>query len=366
MKNSVNYFKNNKLLSFSFLLAVISCIIGRFSVEDIDFKVILTLFGLMLLIQGFEEIGFLRFVAERSLHYSKDSRQLVQLMIALSLIGSMFLTNDVAILTLLPIYLKILQLLPQFKGRFLGAVLIIVAANLGSSFFPFGNPQNLYLYDFYHVALGQFLSWMGAVLLLSIVLLGILTFLIEKDPLTEMTLKEYQVDRKAGLLFALLMLVMILVVLNIFSYLWAVAMVAMIILFYRRELFARVDYGLLLTFVFFFIIVGNIGQMATIKNALQSLDGRNVYLASLGLSQVISNVPAAFLIAPFTTDQQAVILGVNIGGLGTLIASLANLIGYNLFREYYPDETRKFLGVFSGVNFSLLLVLGGLFYFVIH
>ena len=149
MKKVLNYFKNNKLLSFSFLLAIISCLIGRFSIGDIDFKVILTLFGLMLLIQGFEEIGFLRFVAQKLMHYSKDSRQLVQLMIILALIGSMFLTNDVAILTLLPIYLKILQILPQFKGRFLGAVLIIVAANLGSSFFPFGNPQNLYLYDFF-------------------------------------------------------------------------------------------------------------------------------------------------------------------------------------------------------------------------
>lgn len=366
MKKVLNYFKNNKLLSFSFLLAIISCLIGRFSIGDIDFKVILTLFGLMLLIQGFEEIGFLRFVAQKLMHYSKDSRQLVQLMIILALIGSMFLTNDVAILTLLPIYLKILQILPQFKGRFLGAVLIIVAANLGSSFFPFGNPQNLYLYDFYHVGLGQFLSWMGAVLVLSSVLIGLLTFFVEKDPLSEMTFEEQIVDKKEGFLLAALMLVMILVVLNIFAYLWAVALVALIILFYRRELFARVDYGLLLTFVFFFIIVGNIGQMAAIKNFLQSLNGHSVYLASLGLSQVISNVPAAFLIAPFTTNQQAVILGVNIGGLGTLIASLANLIGYNLFREYYSNETKKFLGLFSVINFTLLLVLGGIFYFVIH
>ncbi|MEG1502600.1 MAG: hypothetical protein RSC16_00005 [Enterococcus sp.] len=106
--------------------------------------------------------------------------------------------------------------------------------------------------------------------------------------------------------------------------------------------------------------------MAAIKNFLQSLNGHSVYLASLGLSQVISNVPAAFLIAPFTTNQQAVILGVNIGGLGTLIASLANLIGYNLFRVYYSNETKKFLGLFSVINFTLLLVLGGIFYFVIH
>jgi Na+/H+ antiporter NhaD/arsenite permease-like protein len=118
--------------------------------------------------------------------------------------------------------------------------------------------------------------------------------------------------------------------------------------------------------VCFFLIVGNIGEAQFIKQFLQSLNGKQIYLAGLGLSQVISNVPAAFLIAPFTTNQQAVILGVNIGGLGTLLASLANLIGYNLFRIYFPNETKKFLGLFSIVNFGLLFLLGGIFYFFIH
>ena len=159
---------------------------------------------------------------------------------------------------------------------------------------------------------------------------------------------------------------MILVVLSVLPYQWVIPLVALVILFYRRELFKEVDYGLLLTFVSFFIIVGNIGEASFITDFLKSLNGKQVYLAGLGLSQVISNVPAAFLIAPFTSNQQAVILGVNIGGLGTLLASLANLIGYNLFRIYYPDETKKFLGLFSVVNFGLLFLLGTIFYFFIH
>ncbi|MBS5819839.1 MAG: hypothetical protein KIC85_01585, partial [Enterococcus gilvus] len=138
MKRMANYFITNRLMSVSLLLAIISCLIGRFSAGFIDYKVIFSLFGLMLLIQGFEQVGVLRFVAQKLLHYSKNTRQLVQLMILLSLVGSMFLTNDVAILTLLPIYFKLLSVLPKFKGRLLGSVLIIVAANLGSSFFPFG------------------------------------------------------------------------------------------------------------------------------------------------------------------------------------------------------------------------------------
>lgn len=353
-------------MSISLILAIISCLIGRFSVGFIDYKVIFSLFGLMLLIQGFEQVGLLRFVAQKLLHFSKNSRQLVQLMIILSLIGSMFLTNDVAILTLLPIYLKLLSMLPKFKGRFLGSVLIIVAANLGSSFFPFGNPQNLYLYDYYHVPLGQFLSWMSLVLLVSLISLGLLTMLIAKDSLEEIDLKDNQVDRKETLLLAALMLVMILVVLDVLPYEWVIPLVALVVLFYRRELFKEVDYGLLLTFICFFIIVGNVGEASFIKEFLKSLSGKQIYLAGLGLSQVISNVPAAFLIAPFTTNQQAVILGVNIGGLGTLLASLANLIGYNLFRIYFPDDTKKFLGLFSVVNFGLLFLLGGIFYFFIH
>lgn len=361
-----NFFRNNRLMSVSLVLAVISCLIGRFSADFIDYKVIFSLFGLMLLIQGFEQVGLLRFVAQKLLHFSKNSRQLVQLMIILSLIGSMFLTNDVAILTLLPIYLKLLSMLPKFKGRFLGSVLIIVAANLGSSFFPFGNPQNLYLYDYYHVALGQFLSWMSLVLLVSLISLIFLTMLVAKDSLKEIELKDNQVDRKETFLLTVLMLVMILVVLDVLPYEWVIPLVALVVLFYRRELFKEVDYGLLLTFVCFFIIVGNVGEANFIKEFLKSLSGKQIYLAGLGLSQVISNVPAAFLIAPFTTNQQAVILGVNIGGLGTLLASLANLIGYNLFRIYFPDDTKKFLGLFSVVNFGLLFLLGGIFYFFIH
>lgn len=361
-----NFFRNNRLMSISLVLALFSCLIGRFSVGFIDYKVIFSLFGLMLLIQGFEQVGLLRFVAQKLLHFSKNSRQLVQLMIILSLVGSMFLTNDVAILTLLPIYLKLLSMLPKFKGRFLGSVLIIVAANLGSSFFPFGNPQNLYLYDYYHVPLGQFLSWMSLVLLVSLISLVFLTMLVAKDSLKEIDLKENQVDRKETFLLSALMLVMILVVLDVLPYEWVIPLVALVVLFYRRELFIEVDYGLLLTFVCFFIIVGNVGEANFIKEFLKSLSGKQIYLAGLGLSQVISNVPAAFLIAPFTTNQQAVILGVNIGGLGTLLASLANLIGYNLFRIYFPDDTKKFFGLFSVVNFGLLFLLGGIFYFFIH
>lgn len=366
MNRVIDYFRDNRLMSISLILAVFSCLIGRFSIAFIDDKVIFSLFGLMLLIQGFEQVGLLRFVAEKLLHFSKNSRQLVQLMILLALVGSMFLTNDVAILTLLPIYLKLLSMLPKFKGRFLGSVLIIVAANLGSSFFPFGNPQNLFLYDYYHVSLGQFLIWMSLVLLVSLLLLGLLTLLVDKDSLKAIDLKEERVDRRETILLAGLMLIMILVVLNVLPYQWVIPMVALVILFYRRELFKKVDYGLLLTFVSFFIIVGNIGEASFIKEFLKSLNGKQIYLAGLGLSQVISNVPAAFLIAPFTSNQQAVILGVNIGGLGTLLASLANLIGYNLFRIYYPDETKKFLGLFSVVNFGLLFLLGTLFYFFIH
>ncbi|MDT2662498.1 SLC13 family permease [Enterococcus hulanensis] len=366
MKKAANYFSENKLLSISLLLAIISCLVGRFSADFIDYKVIFSLFGLMLLIQGFEQVGLLRFVAQKLLHYSKNSRQLVQLMLLLSLIGSMFLTNDVAILTLLPIYFKLLSVLPKFKGRLLGSVLIIVAANLGSSFFPFGNPQNLYLYDYYHVPLGQFLSWMSLVLLVSFISLGALTLLVAKDSLAEIDLDERRIDRKETTLLAGLMLVMVLVVLDVLPYQWVIPIVALIVVFYRRELFKTVDYGLLLTFVCFFIIVGNIGEAQFIKSFLQALSGKQIYLAGLGLSQVISNVPAAFLIAPFTTNQQAVILGVNIGGLGTLLASLANLIGYNLFRAYYPAETKKFFGLFSAVNFGLLVFLGMIFYFFIH
>lgn len=364
----LTFIKNNFLFSLSFLLALISCLFGRFAATDIDFKVILTLLGLMLIIQGFEKIGVLRFCADKILKLSKNSRQLVQYMVFLAFVGSMFLTNDVAVLTLLPIYLKLLRQLPRFKGDLLGAVLIVVAANLGSSFFPFGNPQNLYLYDYYHVGLGQFLSWLSLLLVVGDVCLSLLTFFVPKTALSDLDLTQDRLAASQIIVYTLLMSIMILVVLGILPYAWTVLAIVIFLLFYQRALFKEVDYLLLLTFVCFFIIVGNIAEAAIVKETIQNLlaTPARVYLGSIILSQGISNVPAAFLVAPFTLHQKALILGVNVGGLGTLIASLANLIGYNVVTVYLPEKRVAFLKLFTGLNFILLAVVATVIFLLIH
>ncbi|MGX2946820.1 SLC13 family permease [Enterococcus alishanensis] len=364
----LGFIKQNCLFSGAFLLAIIASFIGRFSLNFVDWKVILTLFGLMLVIQGFEVLGVLRFFAEKLLDYSNSNRQLIQLLVLLSLVGSMFLTNDVAVLTLLPIYLKLYIELKHFKGGIFGAVLIVVAANLGSSFFPFGNPQNLYLYHYYHVPLGQFLLWMAGLLALSCLFLFLLTLRIPKETLPKIVAENDTIDKKGVLLFSLLMGAMILVVLGLLPDLWTVIGLILVVFCYQKDLLKRVDYLLLLTFVCFFIIVGNIAEAAVVRDILAQLlsSAKRVYLIAIALSQVISNVPAAFLMAPFTQYHQALILGVNVGGLGTLIASLANLIGLNIIKLYTPEQQKSFIKIFTLVNFSLLIAIGCIILFFIH
>ncbi|GMA54015.1 cation transporter [Alicyclobacillus contaminans] len=358
MKQVIKFFREDLLFSFSLLLAIIAIIFGRFSIQDINFKVIVTLAGLMLVISGLDMSGILSYFGQFLVKKSFSFRQLLRYIVLLSFFSSMFLTNDVAILTLLPIYLRLTKIIDNRQPVLLGTVYIIAAANLGSSFFPFGNPQNLFLYSYYHIPLLKFFSATSLIAISSLILLMISIQFIPKEPI-RITLTDNQFDRPKAVGFGVLMLIMIGGVFGLIDYFLALAIVAIIVLFWQPQLFKNVDYRLLATFAFFFVIVGNLSQSESIITWLQSIftNYENTLLGSILTSQVISNVPAAILLAPFTKYHQSLLLGVNIGGLGTLIASLANLIGYKIIRIQVPSERKLFLRNFYLVNGIFLLLL---------
>lgn len=363
MKKVITFFTHDRLFLIAWVLAVFACGLGKFELSYIDGKVIFSLFGLMLVIAGLEASGLLQGLAAKLVQVTKNTRQLAQILIALSFFGSMFLTNDVAILTLLPIYLKLLRQLPLFKGRFLGAVLIILAANLGSSFFPFGNPQNLFLFNYYSLSVANFFQITLPLLLVAIVVVLATTFTISAVSLASFQLEKMKIDWRQTLVFSLGLLLMIAAIFKLFPLSMAVLIILLLVASGSWQIFWRIDYQLLLTFVCFFLIVGNISHWPSFTHFLANFlqTPRSTFVTSLGLSQVISNVPAAILLAPFTRQISALLLGVNIGGLGTLVASLANLIGYKLFKIYFPQETKTFFKIFTGVNVGILLLLGVLF-----
>lgn len=358
MKKISSFFKQDLLFTISFFLASVSCLLGSFEPTDIDLKVISSLFGLMLVIKTLERKGLLAFFAEKLVKASLTNRALIRNLTLLSFFSSMILTNDVAILTLLPVFLGIVAKERGFQDKVYGSILIVIAANLGSSSLPFGNPQNLFLFSFYQLSFSQFLNWMLPFLIFSIVILNVLITRVSKEPLKVGYRSNQKLQFRTLLVPLVTMGLMLAAILNLLPYQGVVPLVLLLILIVDVHALKQVDYRLLLTFVFFFIIVGNLSRISYFVDMIQSffIGKHAVLLGTALLSQVISNVPAAILIAHFTDQTKAVLWGVNIGGLGTLVASLANLIGFKIFILFLPDLKQKFLKHFSILNVFLLVL----------
>lgn len=363
IKKVYHFFTTDYLFLISFILAFMSSVFGRFELQFIDFKVILSLFGLMLVVESFNRLGILEKIAQLLLRWAQTKRQLFFYFVSLSYVASMFLTNDVAILTLLPMFYLICEQRVTKKELVLGSVWIIVAANLGSSLFPSGNPQNIFLFSYYHLSLAQFFWWVMPFAALSIALLGIGLLCISKQPIAAATPKKY--PRTKGLYVAsIAFLVMLLYVVNILTQWWLVGLVCLLLYWRFPESYQKIDYRLLLTFACFFIIVGNIKALPQIAEFVaKSVQTPRATLVSAAFSsQIISNVPAAFLLAPFTKEAHSLIIGVNIGGMGTLLASLANLIGYRILSVYVPHIKASFLLWFTGLNVVYFTLFIGIFW----
>ena len=362
MKTIYHFLKSHTLFTVAFSLAVLSIIFGRFNFGFINYSVITTLFGMMLVLSLFEGSGFLHYGSIKIIGWSKNTRILVRNMVLLSFIGSFLLTNDVAVLTLLPIYIRMISNVPHFKGSLLGAVLIPIAANLGGVFFPFSNPQNLIIYDYYSISPFQFIRWTAPLLLIGLLLVLFASFVVEAKEVTN-HLKTNEMNKPVLTQAMIGMALMILTVLGLLPVYWIVLMISIWVFLTNRKYFANVDYGLLGTFVSFFILVGNIGEWPLLNQFISSSvsSASSTYISSILLSQVLSNVPAAILVSPFTNYSHALLIGVNVGGLGTLIASLTNLIGFNIIRTMKRGFTGGYLKLFSGINLLFLFILSVIF-----
>ncbi|MGX7364396.1 SLC13 family permease [Aerococcus suis] len=358
MRTIWRYMTSDRVFLVAFILAVVAILFGQFAVGDINFNVIFTLFGMMLVLALFEASGFLRYAAILLIEKSKDTRQLIQIITLVSFIGSTLLSNDVVTLTILPLYCRILMTIKSFKGRILGATLIPLAANLGGLIFPFSNPQNLVIYDFFQMDGGTFIRWTLPLWLVSLPILYFLTLFVEKADAAS-SLKQQGISRHLAIYGVILMLLMVASVFGVLKLSMAFPIVAIAVLIINYHLYRGVDDRLLLTFVCFFIIVGNISRLETIQTFLERwvIGPYSTYFVSFLSSQVVSNVPTAILLTPFTDNIQALLLGVNIGGLGTLIASLTNLLGYNIISKMDKPFRKRYLTIFLGVNFAVAVVL---------
>lgn len=354
------FLKKEPVLCIAALAALASCL---FVPPDsaypgyVDFRTLALLYCLMTVVAGLRQAGLFEHLAQEVCERSGRLRTLAVLLVLLSFFSSMLITNDVALLTFVPFAVIVLTMSGLQKHLIRIVVLQTVAANLGSMLTPVGNPQNLYLYSFYELSMDDFLAITLPVWLLSLALITAACFVFPKEPL-EIRLGKYrEIDKKELAVHVALFAVCLLTVLRVLPWQGMLAIVIAVLFVFDRGILREADFMLLLTFVAFFIFSGNLARMDSVAALIERLMEGREYLTALLASQVISNVPAALLLSSFTDKAKDLLLGVDIGGLGTPIASLASLISLKLYLHAEKANAGRYLLVFTAVNVLLLVVL---------
>jgi Na+/H+ antiporter NhaD/arsenite permease-like protein len=357
--------KLDPVLVISGILAVISSVLVHPDAKYIDYidvRTLVILWSLMIIVQGLTVNGVFERIARHMMRRINRVSGMVVVLVLLCFLGSMLITNDVALITFVPFSILILEKSNRENLALPVIVLQTLAANLGSMLTPIGNPQNLYLYGIMKISPLVFLRIMLPYTLLSLVLLMISVTCLpgkgEHIALHRTESEKIHHGRRIEIISYSLMFVLALCAVGrLIPYYLVAAIILIATVALNPKLIKQVDYSLLVTFVFLFIFTGNMARVEIIKETLQNLiDGRE-FAVSIVTSQFISNVPATLLLTSFTGNLKEVLLGVNIGGLGTLIASMASLISYKEFSRKYEDKKVRYLGVFTIMNVVFLMIL---------
>ena len=364
VKRLTDFFRKEIVLTLAWVLALLSMLLvppDRGYLDYVDFHTLGLLFALMAVMAGLQALGLFRRMGQAILNRTHSTLALELVLVLLPFFSGMVVTNDVALITFVPFALEVLTLAGLNKRAVPVVVLQTVAANLGSMATPIGNPQNLYLYSRFSLSMGQFFRQMLPLTAVSLVLLVLWVCMGKKAPVTVPAADEKQppMDKKRLVLHLGLFVLCLLVVAGVLPLLPVVVLTLVGLLVLDRKALLGVDYGLLATFVGFFLFVGNLGRLPVFTRFFESIvEGREV-LCSVAASQVISNVPAALLLSGFTDNWKELLLGVNLGGLGTLIASMASLISYKAMAKVCPGEKGSYMLRFTLVNLVFLALLLG-------
>lgn len=356
----IEFLKKECVLVIAVTLAILSSFISIPKISYIDFKVLILLFNLMVVVAAFKELKVLDSIAIRLLKKCNTYTSISLALVFITFISSMIVTNDVALITFVPLSIVIA------KKANINVLKIVIfqtlAANLGSSFTPMGNPQNLFIYSFYNLNPIDFFKITLPIVILAVLFLVLLVCKDKKINLS-LDLEDVKIDNKRDVyLFGGLFLIILLSVFHVIDCKVTFLITIIMILLLNKKLFSQVDYSLLITFIGFFIFVGNISTMDLVKNFMEGILGspQSTFLSSILSSQVISNVPATMLLSGFTNHFKELLLGVNIGGMGTLIASLASVISYKIYTSEFKNE--NYMKYFTFYNILGLVIFAPLVY----
>ena len=325
--------------------------------EYFDYKTLSCLFCVLATVCALRNVRFFYTIARKVVRLFKNARMSVLALVYITFIGSMLIANDMALLTFLPLGYFVLHTTKKEKYMAFTFIMQNIAANLGGMLTPFGNPQNLYLYSKFNIPDGEFVLIMLPPFLLSVLMITVCCIIFVKPEPLSIEEESYNTPKARVAIYLLLFALSIIIVFRIIPYWIALIVIPAALLVLDRRALLNVDYGLLLTFVFFFIFAGNMGRIDAVREFFSFLLEKNTLLVSALSCQVISNVPSAILLSQFTANYKGLLLGVNIGGTGTLIASLASLITFRSYTMHKHNETLSYILKFSAFNFAFLAIL---------
>ena len=356
----LRFVKKNTVFLIAFLAAAVTAFFvppDKEYLKYFDWRTLSCLFITLAVVCALKNIKFFTIVARKLVMLVGNLRALFLLLIVITFVGSMIIANDMALITFLPLGYFALSVINQEKYMAYLFVLQNISANLGGMLTPFGNPQNLYLYSYFNIPTGEFMLIMLPAFLLAITLLAVAC--IPVKPINFTLSEEFgeKLNVKKTVLYIILFLISILIVFRIIPFVLGLILIPIVLFFTDRDSLFMVDYALLGTFFFFFVFAGNMARIPAVNDLLSGLLAKDTLLVSVLSCQFISNVPSAILLSRFTTDYPALLLGVNIGGTGTLIASLASLITFSEFKLLHPEKTKSYISLFTALNLAFLLIM---------
>ena len=356
----VQLIKKNIVMFVALLAALVTMFIippDRAYLDYFDVKTLTCLFCVLAVVCALKNIQFFYILAKKIVQLFKNAKVAVLALVYITFIGSMLIANDMALLTFLPLGFLVLDTTGKRKYLAFTYIMQNIAANLGGMLTPFGNPQNLYLYSFFRIPTMEFMKIMAPPFLIAVLLITACCLIFVKSEPLQMADEPIRLPAGRTVLYLLLFALSIAIVFRGIPYGIGLAVIPAVLLFADRKALKMVDYPLLLTFVFFFIFAGNMARIEPVRRLFSWLLEKNTLVFSVLSCQVISNVPSAILLSQFTENYSQLLLGVNIGGVGTLIASLASLITFRDYTKRNPGKTGSYVLLFSAFNFGFLILL---------
>ncbi len=356
----LHFMANQFVLTIAVIAMLITCIfipVDKEYLTYFNWQTLATLFCTLAVVCAFAHIHVFEIISRNIVQKLHTLRNATIGLVFITFVGSMILANDMALLTFLPLGYYVLKNTNNKESMAFVFIMQNIAANLGGMVTPFGNPQNLYLYAHYNIKNAEFVSIMLPSFLVSIVLIILCCLSVKNTPLTLHQKEDYTLDAKRTVLYSILFIASILIVFRVVPYAMGTICIALALFFLDRKALREVNYPLLLTFCVFFVFSGNLARIPAVNDFFSWLLPKNTLLFGILSCQVISNVPSAVLLSHFTSNYAELLPAVNIGGLGTLIASLASLITISEYRLHNPAGLKKYMMQFTAINVGFLVVL---------